>query len=114
MKNSKAQQHCQEADQTTSAPITYTSLDCLRLCDVHDDYLDEFLLQTKTTFHRQLALWTNYESLKRVTNNFTRDQLRMNTTKVIKLFLYGKFEFSVCLEEYFPQAKIVDASKVFL
>lgn len=111
MKNSKAQQHCQKADQTTSAPITYTSLDCLTLRDVHDDYLEEFLLQTKTIFHRQLTLWTNHESLKRVTNNFTIDQLRMNTKKVIKLFLYGIVEFSVCLEEYFSQAKIVNASK---
>ena len=110
--NWQAQHQREESDQLSSyhrkiSPIKYFSLGLIKLTDVHDHYLEEFLLHTKTTFDRQLTLLMKYDSLKRVTNNFTRDELRVNARKVVRLVLYGNCEFSTCLEEYFPQAKQV-------
>ena len=84
--NCEAQHQREESDQLNSyhrkiSPIKYLSLGLIKLVDVHDHYLEEFLLHTKTTFDRQLTLWMKYDSLKRVTNNFTRDELRVNAEK---------------------------------
>ncbi|CAF4259708.1 unnamed protein product, partial [Adineta steineri] len=75
--NRKSQNHKQSSesdnDNRNLSVIPYYSLYELRLINVHDDYLEEFLLDTQTYLQNNLILYLNYESLKRVTHNFTRD-----------------------------------------
>ncbi|CAF3621603.1 unnamed protein product [Rotaria sp. Silwood1] len=40
---------------------------------VHEDYIQEFLFNTKTYFHNNIYLNINYKLLEKVTHNFARD-----------------------------------------
>ena len=89
------------------SPIKYAYLTELAICNVHDDYIEQFLFHTKTYFPNNIFLYTNYESLQRVTHNFTRDATRINCAKINKLQLSGQTKSSnSTLQEYFPNAKI--------
>jgi hypothetical protein len=47
-----------------------------------------------------------YHSLKKVTDDFTRDATRINCSKIIRLIVFGcTIELSK-LKDYFPHAKI--------
>jgi hypothetical protein len=86
--------------------IQYSSLRELRIANVHDDYIEEFLFDTKTYLSKNLDLYIEYESLERITHNFTRESTRINCTKVDKLYLFDESKSSNSLKEYFPYAKI--------
>jgi len=94
------------SDNPNLSLIEYTSLCELSISKVHDDYMEEFLLDTKTYLQNNLILFVNYESLQRVTNNFTRDATRTNCGKISKLYLCGREKRCNSAEEYFPYAKI--------
>ncbi|CAF3792816.1 unnamed protein product [Rotaria sp. Silwood1] len=85
--------------------IEYPFLNELIIVSVHDDYIEQFLLHSKACF-QDIILSINYESLQRITHNFTRDDTRINCAKINKLVLYGDKKHSTCLQEYFPCAKI--------
>jgi hypothetical protein len=85
--------------------IEYPFLNELFIVNVHDDYIEQFLLHSKASFQNSI-LHTNYESLQRVTHHFTRDDTRLNCTQINQLVLYGENKHSNCLQEYFPSAKI--------
>ncbi|CAF0733371.1 unnamed protein product [Rotaria sordida] len=72
----------------------------------HDNYIEEFLCNMKTCFQKNILLDVQYEALQRVTHNFTRDDTRINCTKINQLWIYGKFEYSKTLQDYFPFAII--------
>ncbi|CAF3067489.1 unnamed protein product [Rotaria sp. Silwood2] len=93
-------------DNQNLSVIEYSFLNTLDIINVYDDYIEEFLFDTKTYFKNNVYLQINYESLKRVTHNFTRDATRINCTKINKLYLHGKSKRSNSLQEYFPYAKI--------
>ncbi|CAF1514089.1 unnamed protein product [Rotaria sordida] len=82
------------------------NLNELVIIDVHDDYIEEFLFDTKTYLPYNIILHINHESLQRVTNNFTRDATRINCAKINKLNLTGELKCSNSLKEYFPYAEI--------
>lgn len=86
--------------------IEYSSLNVLHIFNVHDDYIEQFLFNTKTYFENTIILVIEYESLKRVTHNFTRDATRLNCAKINKLYLKLKSICSNSLKEYFPYAEI--------
>jgi hypothetical protein len=86
--------------------IKYSLLDALNVAHAHDDYIEQFLFDTKTDFENNIVLYVKYESLERVTYNFTRDITRRNCAKIKALRLDGKEKSSNCLEEYFPNANI--------
>ncbi|CAF1039125.1 unnamed protein product [Adineta steineri] len=65
-----------------SSLIKYTSLCKLSIVGVHDDYVEEFLLDAKTYFQNNLILLVNYECLERVTHDFSRDATRTNCGKI--------------------------------
>jgi hypothetical protein len=90
--------------------IQYSSVSELRMDDVDDDYIEEFLFDSKTYLAKNIKLCIDYESLERITHNFTRESTRINCTKVDKLYLYGNGEFKCgnSLEEYFSIAKIIN------
>ncbi|CAF3412615.1 unnamed protein product [Rotaria sp. Silwood1] len=87
--------------------IEYSFLNELAIVKGHDDYIEQFLFNTKTYLQNNVLLHINYESLQRVTHNFTRENTRINCAKINKLQLYGE---ATCpnssLQEYFPYAKI--------
>ena len=105
--NKKAQSGQQSNDiyQDLSL-IQYSSLRELCFGDVHDDYIEEFLSDTKTTLLKNLDLYIDYDSLERVTRNFTRENTRINCKKVDKLYVFDQSTSSSSLKEYFPCAKI--------
>ena len=84
--------------------VKYNSLVRLDITRVHDDYLEEFLSDTRTSFQEKICLSINYKSLERVTNNFTRDSTRINCRQMSTIYLYGN-EDSKSLRDYFPSAE---------
>jgi hypothetical protein len=94
-------------DNRNSSVIEFSFLRKLDIIDVHDDYIEQFLFDIKTYLHHNVLLSIKYESLRRVTHNFTRDATRINCAKVNKLYLRGARKCSnSSLKEYFPYAKI--------
>jgi hypothetical protein len=93
-------------DNRSLSLIEYSFLNELDLLNVHDDYIEEFLFDTKTCFQNNILLRIKYESLQRVTQNFTRDVTRINCTKINELELSGESICSNSLQEYFPYARI--------
>ncbi|CAF1146365.1 unnamed protein product [Adineta steineri] len=93
-------------DNGNLSVIEYTSLCKLYITTAHDDYVEEFLVDTKTCLRNNIILFVDYESLQRVTHNFTRDATRNNCYKITKLHLCDRAEHCNALEKYFCNAKI--------
>ncbi|CAF2589572.1 unnamed protein product [Rotaria sp. Silwood2] len=111
VKNKKPQIRKQSNDnQQYLSLIQFSSLSELRLNDVHNDYIEEFLFHTKTYLAKNVNLFIEYESLERITHNFTRECTRINCAKVDKLYLWGNDELKCgnSLGKYFPIAKIIN------
>jgi hypothetical protein len=96
-------------DNQNLSLIEYSFLSELGIIDVHDDYIEQFLFDTKTYLRNNVILYIRYESLQRVTHNFTRDATRINYAKINKLYLGAKPKCSnSSLQEYFPYATLCD------
>ena len=87
--------------------IKYSFVNELDLDNVHDDYIEQFLCYTKTDFQNDLVLYVKYDSLERVTRNFTTEITRRNCGKIKKLHFSGRAKYSNSLQEYFPCAKTI-------
>ena len=61
----------------------YSHLTHLNLIEAHDDYLEQFLLNTKVSLPMNVTLFAVYKPLQIVTHNFKRDQTRINCSKMI-------------------------------
>ncbi|CAF3372367.1 unnamed protein product [Rotaria socialis] len=86
--------------------VEYSFLNELAIVRVHDHYIEQFLFNTKTYLHNNVLLHIDYESLQRVTHNFTRENTQINCAKINELKLYGETCPNSSLQEYFPNAKI--------
>ncbi|CAF2051738.1 unnamed protein product [Rotaria magnacalcarata] len=86
--------------------VKYNYLIELDIDRSHDNYIEEFLCNAKIFFQKNILLYVDYEALQRATHNFTRDNTRTNCTKINELVLFGKFECSKALQDYFPFANI--------
>jgi hypothetical protein len=82
--------------------IKYSHLTKLRLLRVHDDYAEQFLLDTKTCLLNYIHLSICYDQLQRVTQNFTRNTTRNNCSKVKNLRLCGLSQLPKQYNTYFP------------
>jgi hypothetical protein len=87
--------------------IEYPHLIDLDLVRTHENYVEQFLLDTRMCLPGCVGLFINYKTLRRVTHNFTRDATRINCSKIDWLSLCNKPEFSHHFEDYFPYATIV-------
>jgi hypothetical protein len=58
--------------------IEYLHLIQLDFSYVHDDYIEQFLLDTKTFLPTNIPFWGEYKDVKRVTQNLTLDTMRLN------------------------------------
>ncbi|CAF1106973.1 unnamed protein product [Adineta steineri] len=103
----KKQSYESDNDNRNLPLIEYSLLNELAINTVHDDYIEQFLLNTITHLQNNVFLHIEYESLQRVTHNFTREDTRINCMKINKLKLRGE---RICqnssLQAYFPCAKI--------
>ncbi|CAF3943378.1 unnamed protein product [Rotaria magnacalcarata] len=99
-------------DSQNLSPVEYSFLNELSIVMVHDDYIEQFLCNTKTYLHNNVLLHINYESLQRVTYNFTREDTQINCAKINELKLYGEICPNCSLQEYFPYAKICFLSRL--
>jgi hypothetical protein len=97
-------QKYKQSDNSSIAKYNY--LITLDMHQVHDDYIEEFLFNTKTYFHNNIILYIDYNSLERVTHNFTRDDTRINCRKINEIYLFRTNYYSKSLRDYFPFAKI--------
>ncbi|CAF3531650.1 unnamed protein product [Rotaria sp. Silwood1] len=102
----RKQSYESNSNNQTLSLIEYLFLTKLYISDVHDDYIEQFLFHTKTYLQNNIIVYVAYESLQRVTHNFTRDSTRTNCAKISKLHFWGQEKPSNSLEEYFPYAKI--------
>ena len=85
--------------------IKYSHLTLLNLWDAHNDYIEQFLDNTKSCLSDNIHLVVNYDCLQTVTSNFTRNTTRMNCSRVTKLSVYDKLVTFRQLKDYFPHAE---------
>ncbi|CAF4520178.1 unnamed protein product, partial [Rotaria sp. Silwood2] len=64
----------------------YHHLTQLGLEEAHEDYFEEFLLDTKTHLSNRVYLIGDYRLLEKVTHNFERHSTRINCSKLIYFF----------------------------
>jgi hypothetical protein len=106
IKNSKPQNNklCRESknDNQDFPIIKYPYLINLTLYFAHDDYIEEFLVDTNICLPNNTVLLNiHYEQLERVTHNFTRDITRINCAKLDSLCLNG-YRLPEYAKDYFP------------
>jgi hypothetical protein len=107
--NREPQQHKQSYKSTNDnchLPIVdYSHLIELNIKVADDDYIEEFLCDTKTCFRKNIRLHIYDTALLRVTKHFTRKDTRMNCTKVDNILPWGEWRSSKSFQEYFPSIK---------
>jgi hypothetical protein len=87
--------------------LSFVHLIKIDLVNAHEDYLEEFLNHTKICLLNNVYLRANYDSLEKVTNNFTRDETRMNCSKIIRLTSSKRMtNIDENFQKYFPVAEI--------
>jgi hypothetical protein len=87
--------------------IKYHHLIEIDLVKTHQDYVEEFLNNTKICLTDNVHLRVQYKLLKTQTNNFTRDTTQMNCAKIITLTLADDVkDFDDNFQKYFPRAQI--------
>ncbi|CAF1217434.1 unnamed protein product [Rotaria sp. Silwood1] len=62
--------------------VKYPHLNDLNLYEVHDDYIEQFLMDSKTYLPYHVELVTDHRLLENVTHNFKRDTTRINCSKI--------------------------------
>jgi hypothetical protein len=82
--------------------VEYPHLISLDVKCVHSDYIEQFLLETKAYLPCLTELKVNYDQLRTVTENFTREVTRQNCTKVKRLILEDTLVFPNEVNVYFP------------
>ncbi len=87
--------------------IHYHHLTRLWLTQVHDDYIEEFLFDTKTVLPFNIQLLVDYQSLRRVTHDFKRIETRINSSKVNCIYLDNNHQFSKDFINYFLSTKFM-------
>ena len=92
-----------ESDNNLSySIIEYSHLISLDIINVQKDYVVQFLLRTRTRMPGLTDLKINYDQLRTVTMNFTRDETRCNCAKVKRLIVEKFIVFPKNVYEYFP------------
>ncbi|CAF3860583.1 unnamed protein product [Rotaria sp. Silwood1] len=87
---------------STFSAIEYSHLTSLDIMRVYLDYIAQFLVETKAHLPRLTKLKVNYDQLKMITMNFTRDTTRRNCSKVKRLIVEESTVFSKDVYQYFP------------
>ncbi|CAF3818585.1 unnamed protein product [Rotaria sordida] len=108
--NQKAQinKQCMKSkyDDQNLSIIEYPHLTTLDLIEVHDDYVEQFLVDTKTCLPNNVFLFVFYRPLEKVTQNFQREATRINCAKLRHLSMYGISSIPEHVKDYFPHTVI--------
>jgi hypothetical protein len=86
--------------------IQYPYPSVLDLLSAHDDYVEQFLLDTKTSIIRTVDLQVVFSTLDRITHKFTRDATRINCSKLLSIYVPRNISISKQLKDYFPYTEI--------
>ena len=98
-----AQQNKSNNDNQILSIIEYPNLTRLDLLYTHDDYVELFLFSMKISLSNNLHLRGNYQTLKRVTHDFTRYMPGNNCTKLAVLNIGTVNEIDEHhMKKYFP------------
>ncbi|CAF2098319.1 unnamed protein product [Rotaria magnacalcarata] len=92
-------------DSQHLSPIQYSYLSVFELFWAHDDYVEQFLLDIKTSLIRTVNLQVLVSTLDRVTHSFTRDATRTNCRKLFSIYVPRDISISTQLKDYFPHTK---------
>ncbi|CAF1170067.1 unnamed protein product [Adineta steineri] len=87
--------------QHPATVISFPHLNLLNLVNAHDDYAEQFLVDTNTHLPCLLDLCILYESLEIVTNNFTNDATRLYCSKLKGLHIDKPYVRRKHFDEYF-------------
>ena len=93
-------------DNQHLSPIQYPYLSVLDLHSAHDDYVEQFLLDTKTSLIRTVNVQVLFSTLVGITHNFTRDATRINCGKLFSIYVPRDISISTQLVDYLPHTKI--------
>lgn len=85
--------------------IEYPSFTLLYLREIHDDYAEQFPLDSKTFLSSSICLMIDYGALQRIAPHFTRDATRINSTKINDIRLFNRTELPKHCYDYFPSLK---------
>ena len=85
----------------------YPHLSCLNLTFAHNDYIEEFFLQTNTSLPDNLHVTVDYQGFKHVTQDFTSNATRNNCQKLRSLGLIERDQVPEYVKEYFPRTKFL-------
>ncbi|CAF3386843.1 unnamed protein product [Rotaria sp. Silwood1] len=96
-----------EDDNQDLSIVEYPHLTKLDLIEAHEDYIEQFLIDTKTCLSNNVYLAVLYQPLRRVTEKFTRNATRINCEKLRSLGLQGKYRIPKYVKQYFPHTKIL-------
>ncbi|CAF4581714.1 unnamed protein product [Rotaria sp. Silwood2] len=96
----------QKNDSQQWSIIQYSHLTQLDLRYSHENYVEQFLINTKTCLLNNVSLHVNYDSLRKATDNFKRDTTRVNSLKIIDLYLYSVSKSVRDITNYFSHAKL--------
>ncbi|CAF5154118.1 unnamed protein product, partial [Rotaria magnacalcarata] len=99
-----------KADNRHLSIIQYLYLTHRDLNYAHEDYVEQFLLAAKTYLPARLELEVNYQSIDKVTHNFTRDATRISCAKLLSLYVPSEIPIRQQLIDYFPHARIYSLS----
>ncbi|CAF3382157.1 unnamed protein product, partial [Rotaria sp. Silwood2] len=81
--------------------IKYPYLTKLIFPSAHDDYVEQFLDDTKTSISNNISLFVHYHPLRKATHNFSRVTTRMNCSKLSDLRILDKIKI-LEHQAYFP------------
>ena len=81
--------------------IHYSHLTGLWLAQAHQDYIEQFLLDTKSALPFNVNIYVDYRSIRRVTNDFKRFETRINSSKINCIYSDSKQQFSKQFRNYF-------------
>ena len=87
--------------------IKYSHLTYLHIAESHDDYIEQFLFDTRTCLSNYIYLAVDYHGLKRVTKQFTSNTIRKNCEKLRALNLVGKERIPKYVKQYFPHTNVL-------
>jgi hypothetical protein len=89
-------------DKDWCSIVKYHHLISLDIECVNTHYVEHFLNETKTHLPHLTELKVTYDTLKRVTKNFTRDETRRNCARVKRLIVEDARVYPKDVYQYFP------------
>lgn len=102
-KTPQKNKHCEEieGDNHYLSIAQYPHLTDLNLHEVHEDYVEQFLLHTRTFLPNNVVVAAMGHVLEKVTGYFERDATRINCSKINCIFYAESRPFLEHFEDYF-------------